>query len=833
MPTLAEKLVREFEQLQEAHPYETYGAGVKRQAAQLRERSKRGQRPRRGEWNLRQAFSDDEIRLMLDDHNFAKQMLRAYDPSFSRREPRPSEVNDFVNFVSRNEGPRVFPQVRPGDYFPQMNRQEAARIREDATHRLQENQSLARRAETMLGQTSRLAPLNPLHTTARQLLERNNPEESIRLGREEIAAAGRTDIPREIAPYLERASESPAAFLREYEVNYAPVIENYRREAAQDFLQHDLPRINNQFASRGAFHSSAREAALNKARANKEQRIEHEVARLLTHGREEGMRHFNEQRRTHLTQAEILGRAHQGQQDSRLRAAEALRVNSATGQAALHQQAAALGQLARTEQQQAQNELNVRQLEHREAMERPYTQLSRKAAIAIGAPHPHPQLSPQSMNPPPPSVYGLGSGLIGNMMGLMGQQQDQSQAQHMYARGGSVRRGYAAGDSIARAASQLQQLKQHVQESPEEAEMRQTAQGFKNHRANPMANYLFTLGSHQLANLGEDPMRTFGEGSLHGMRAFKEAQGTNLSAQEKYHNLMDKVNQSKMYQHEFLTKYHSFMQEQEQEAQRYQQQLGETSRHHKATEEETRRVHDLIYGNKLGTEAPSNPNLPQFSSKEEEKSFWKEQQEAKKEFRLQRKVIDKDINNFRHFKSLINKGIGTTGPVIGLVPNALATLLNKPEIAANRFLAQKALNEKVLELSGAMKGAQSDKDMAILQGTVPSMSDTPLTFRKYLDKWEKIATRAEEEKKFVDKKVKQGVPITMAQEEWQEYVNANPLFSEAATGKDTESSQETETSMGGTGEVLIRSPDGEPWRIPQDRVKEALEAGGQLITGNE
>jgi len=802
--SLSKKLVTEFEQLQQAHPYVPYGASVRKQAEELLKKSKRGQRPERGQWNPADTFTQDEIRLILADPEFGKQMLKAYDPRFKTRNPTNLDAN-------------VFRQKLADLYRGQMSEQDvraslqqAPRIKEEALNKIEEQDQAGRKAETMLGQASRLAPLSSLHTTAKELLQRNNPGESLRLGREEIAAAGRTDVPREIAPYLAKASETPAAFLKEYEMNYTPIIENFRREAAKDFLERDLPSINNQFASRGAFYSGAREHAINKARADKEQRIEHEIARLLTHGREEGMKHYHQERQGHLKQAEVAGHAHGAQQESRLRGAEALRVNSGMEQAALHQQASGLEQLGRTEQQQAQNELNVRQQEHAQEMERPFIQQMRKAAIASGAPHPHPQLSPESMNPPPPSVYGLGSGLIGQMAGLVGQQQTQA-----HARGGHVRQKFAAGDSVNRAASQLQELRKHVEATPEEAEMRESAQHFKNHRANPMADYLFAAGSHQLANLGGSPMKAYGEGAQLGMDAYKRAQGTNLSAQDKYYNLMNKINQTKMDQHQFLAQYHSVIQQQE-----------EAARHHRNQESETRRAHNMSHSlnsSMLSTLAqPRNPHLPHFSSKEEEKSFWKEQEAAKKEFRLNRKAIDKDINNFRHFKGLIDKGIGNTGPGVGLLPNAIATWLDKPEIAANRFLAQKALNEKVLELSGAMKGAQSDKDMAILQGTVPSMSDTPLTFKKYIDKWEKLSTRAEDEKKFIDKKVKEGFPITQAQEEWHEYVNANPLFTEEDMSETTEPFEEV------SGKVPVVGPDGQIWMIPQANVSEALANGGQL-----
>lgn len=685
--SLPKKLVREFEQLQTAHPYVPYGAYVKRQAEELMQRSKRGQRQPGQPWNLTNTFSDDELRLILTDRNFAKKMLKAYDPAFKNVNPTTEDITRFMTVVNQDQGSRLYSQVEIGHNFPPLSQDISSRVREASEARIARHADLASRANLMLGQSSRLAPLSQLHTTARGLLEGNNPQETIDQGRREIAASGRTDIPREIAPYLAQASQTPEAFIRQYEVNYAPVIENFRREAARDFLERDLPTINNQFASRGAFYSGAREAALNKARERKERRIEDEISRLLVHGREEAMRNYHQSRSGHLRQAEIAGHAHQAQQEGRLGAAKALQESVATGQGALHHQLSALNQMGRTEQQQAQNELNVRQQEHREAMERPFMQHMRKAAIAKGGPHPQLYLSPESINPPPPSVYGLASGLLGQMTGLAGQQ-PPTQA---HAKGGHVRKKYAAGDSVSRAAAQLQEMRQHIPETPEEAEMRQSAQAFKNYRANPMADYLFAAGSHQLANLNGSPMESFGQGSQLGMQAFKAAQGANLSAQEKYHNLMSKINQSKMYQRDFLSKHHNSMQRHE-----------EMMRHHMAQEGETRRAHDIMGSRSM-------INRPVKISATERKL----ENDAKKD--ILRALRMK--NEVGRLSGLIKQT--STGPVVGGIKSILpkTKIDNQIEVGTNKL---------ILDMHQGMKNIpRSEEFLKRIESTKPNRSNYP------------------------------------------------------------------------------------------------------------
>lgn len=801
---LAQKLVTEFEQLQQAHPYVPYGAHVKRQAEELLAKSKRGQRKPTEPWNFRNQFSDDELRLILENSDFARQMLKTYEPTFKNREPAIRDIHIFQDMIKKDEGSRLFPNIDQNYFWNNIIKRqnrlpsgEAARIRESSLARINENREAAKKADLMLGQSSRLAPLSPLHTTAKEMIRRNNPTESIRLGREEITAAGRTNVPREIEPYLRQASETPAAFIQQYEMSYAPLISKFRREASRDFLEHDLPTINNHFAHKGAFHSSAREAALDKAKRRKEERIEGEVARLLLHGREEAMKHYHQQRTGHLRQAEIAGHAHQAKQDSHLRAAEALRVNSGAEQALIHQQAAALGQMARTEQQQAQNELNVRQQEHREEMERPFIQHMRKAAIGQGTPQPHPQFSPEAMNPPPPNVYGLGSGLIGQMAGLMGQQPHYPQ----HASGGHVRRGYAAGDSVSRAASQLQEMRNHTQESPEEAEMRQSAQSFKNYRANPMADYLFTLGSHQLANLGGSPMKSYGEGSLLGMRAYKAAEGANLSAQEKYNNLMHKINQSKMDQHSFLAKHHALMQQQE-----------EALRHHKAQESESMRGHNIMRDIAMKKMKNAERFKVDVSGVPVKKSATevKLESDAKKDL-LRALRMKKELG---HLGELVKQT--STGPVIGGIKSVLpkTKIDNQIEVSTNKL---------ILDMHQGMKNIpRSEEFLKRIETTKPNRSNYAEANEQALSLMSQGADDVLEHS--ISTLLSAG--WTPEKIEKQFKIKVPDHFLEEGEGDQEQHGEEGDIAQGNM--ISMVDPDGNPLMVPEGQVDEALKLGATV-----
>lgn len=785
--TLPEKFITEFEQASSGRPYVPYGAYLKRQAEELSARHKKlkiqpGQ-------NLLSALSPQEMQLILSDDNFAKRVISAYGYKFKSsnlKALREQIYKTHPEIIGKDIKPLAEEQAGYFGNYPYLPREQQKAVWDEAEKRFSELENLPKQQEALLQQSSRLAPLQSGFHQAKTRLQGNRSNESLRLAAREIAAAGETNVPRKIQPYLDKASETPQAFLDQYRADYQPLIDNFRREAEKGFLEKDTPRINNQFAHQGAFYSGARQAALAKAKADREESIRNEVAKLLVHGQEEGMKNYHEHRAGTLKQAEISGHAHQHNQDARLRAAEQLRANAGLGQAMEHQDVNAQVQMARVEQQQAQNELNVAQQEHAEERERPLRELGMKAALVHGLPFPNPQLSPANINPPPPNVYGLGAGMLGQMAGLAGQQQHQQG----FSDGGLVRRGYAGGDSVSRAAAQLAELRKHVNETPEEAEMKQSAQAFKNHRANPMADYLFAAGSHQLANLGEDPMKTFGQGSQLGMQAYKAAQGENLSAQDKYNNLMGKINQSKMDQHQLLAKYHL-----------NQQQREDQERYHNAALGESRRAHDMKY-----SVMESGLGKPVKVSATEKKLEHDAQKDLLRAIRMKKELGE--------LGGLIKQS--TTGPWAAQAKRLI------PQTKVDNKIAS-ITNKLILDMHQGMKNIpRSEEFMKRIESTKPSTINYEETNEAAIDMMNEGANDVLEHSisallssgwtpEKIKKRFKIDVPEHLLEEESEE------------------ASQGIEFPEGGSGNMVpIIGPDGEEWMIPQGNVEAALQAGGKL-----
>lgn len=778
-----------------ARPYVPYGTGARAKANELLTRSKRGQRLAGQNWDLRQ-FPDDELRLARDDRNFAAELLRNYDPSFKNRVPTAQDIVNFQRNIDQNAGLRLFPNLQNGQNIPRIDPQNATRIREGFTARLSENRGLEQQAQTALSRADRLAPLNPLHTTARTLIEGNNPRESINLGREEIAAARGTNIPNAMAPYLERASQTPANYMTQYMQRYQPLMQNFREEARRDFLEHDMPTINRQFAGRGAFYSSARQAALRKAIADKDARITREIRNLTVHGQEQAMKDFNAERGHHLRQAEVAGSAHGAQREANIRAAEALRVNALSGHEAARQQAADLSHMGNVEQRQEQNQRDIQLQEHEREQRHPQEQAMLEAAILNNVPPGSFQmgLSTAAMNPPPPNPLSALGGAFAQMAGLNMQQPQQ---QKTFARGGHVRQGYAEGDSVKRAAAQLAEMKNHVQESPEVAEMRQSAQSFKNHNTNPMGDYLFSLGTHMLGNLQEDPMKAYAQGSNLGMQAYKQAQSSNLSAQEKYNNLMDKINQTKMYQHDFISKHHGSMLQHE-----------EMLRHHKAQEAEGRRGHDIAnqhYKDKLEL-SKMKSTLPVKKTSIQQKLEDKA---------LENIIENNDIkNDLGLMEESLGKSLLGTGPRIGPVKSFLG-IDDDIDALGNHLVT------KVNKLWG--RGAGSNLQLKTLQSGKPSQKLSKKANDTIIKKF------GEESDKRINKNIAYLLKAGWSPEEIKKATSINIPENFLQNGEEeNEENISQKPAQESQDKVRIIDPDGQPWLIPHGNVEAALQAGGQL-----
>src|ERR1700760_3068159 len=165
MPTLQEKLVREYENLNRDRPYVPYGAYLKKEAERLKARQLRHRPGQR----LTDVFTPQQLQLILSNDDFAQRMLSDY----MGRDATARSIKDFRNSIVR-EHPEVFPNGGPlpqeEQYFGRYHYLPEAQhrtVREVGLGRIAENANLESQAQRLLQQSSRLAPLNPLHNEAK------------------------------------------------------------------------------------------------------------------------------------------------------------------------------------------------------------------------------------------------------------------------------------------------------------------------------------------------------------------------------------------------------------------------------------------------------------------------------------------------------------------------------------------------------------------------------------------------------------------------------------------------------------------------------------------
>lgn len=645
--------------------------------------------------------------------------------------------------------------------------------------RMREARGIEQEVESLKKSSERIAPMNATHDEAKALLRKGINRDSLNLAKQEIEAAGKLKIPRAIDPYLEKANADPADFVKKFKTDYAPVMEGYRQEARKDFLEHDLPQINSQFASKGAFFSGAREAALNKARADKEARIEREISKLTTHSHDEAMKHYHEHRGNALKSAEIAGNAHKAQQESHLRTAEQHRMNTLGATEKTMKDVAALSQIASAEQTQAQNAMNLRESEYREEQERPFIELAKKSAIAAEHPIPPALFYPQVSNPVPPNPFGIVSALLGQTAGL----QKMGQAQG-HAKGGLVRRKYAHGDSVLRAANELKQIQRHSNPGPHEQEMLQEGRALKNDRIDPMAQYLLETSAHQMANIQDDPLKTLGEGWKHGLKGHNAATAHNQESRQKYINLLGKINESRLAQQNILANYHVTMKGQE-----------ETQRYHNMANAETMRHHNMMQEHH--TEKPVKVSATERNL----------ENEARKDLRRATRMR----NEVKHLRELITQTM--TGPVPGFVKSF------RPETKVDNKI-RTLTNSVILDMHQGLKNVpRNEAILKLIESTKPSRQNYLETNQQSLDMMDRGAENALEHSigtllstgwtpEKIEKRFKIKIPAHLLEE-----------------GEEEESDQLSTNE----GSVKMMGPDGIEYEIPHSQIDAATQDGGRII----
>lgn len=446
---------------------------------------------------------------------------------------------------------------------------------------VEQRAGMEREIRNLMLEGARNAPLNEKHKQAERLLQYQLDDDTLDSGKGLLNKAANQDISASISPYIQEIKNPNDKkidnYLNQYQKN---VIKDVRKEAQEKFLEDIFPQIQGAFAKTGTFHSGARKAAITKAEQKTRESLNREINKMLHQSYRDAVNDVQVEKDRNLQAAQIVGNATKSQQENLRSTADAYRLNAAQRKNLTHMDVGALNQMAKTQQEQQQNDLNLRMAEHQAEVNYPWQQLEKEAAIFRGNPPPNQQVftSSQMGQPQPPNVYNTGAGLIQQMTGL-------NKAQEVpFAKGGRVQNNFAKGGSLENVLNNLG--------APNQQNEQEIGQEIRSNYSNPLANYFMAAGSHQLSNPTGDPLRNYGEASLIGLNEMNAAKAHNLQARTQAANLYNKINESRIQQQQVLAQYATKKAEQE-----------ETARYHNAHLDFLKQQHNDMYNLKLSQNA--------------------------------------------------------------------------------------------------------------------------------------------------------------------------------------------------------------------------------------
>lgn len=391
------------------------------------------------------------------------------------------------------------------------------------------------------------APMNEYHKAVERLMNRSIGEQdpSNQLFLEEIRKLGqRRELPDIVEPYLKEASRHPKEFIEHYHnAHEKAVIDQMRNEASTKFIDELLPSINARFP----MGSGVREAILQSHAAKMERDLNKNIGELRHRNFENAMKMSEGHRGISQQSAQIAGNAERMQQQEVLNRMNAMREQNLAQKGMAQSDIQAQSQVATQKQQQRQNEINQARAEQARAEQHRWDQLSREAAIAHGLPAPTTVTSTLSSTPPPnpPNSIVYGSALAGDLLS-MGRRPGAKQGGHMkFAEGGIA---------------------------THEGAIQNYADKVANPYFDPVGNWM----SHMvpaLYKVSGAPEMAEASSRAHASREAhqdRKAQGWKTAA-----DLHNTLLQSKFDQKRILQEY-----------QRHRENLAETSRHNRATEQE-------------------------------------------------------------------------------------------------------------------------------------------------------------------------------------------------------------------------------------------------------
>ena len=648
---------------------------------------------------------------------------------------------------------------------------------------LEERLEAQREARKLIAGNSRIAPLPEEFNQAGRIIERGvgAHDDTFETAREEIRAAGRHDMHRDVQPFLQAAMDNHDQDVDDYMARYREnVIAPLRAEAEEDFLDRVVPHLNMSFAQHGAFHGGVRNRALTQAVQKMKKGLDREVAERLSEAEMKARAHANHRGEKALHAGRVSVEAGRMSHDAAVQRAQA-GINSAVTKAAADKaQADALREIGAQRQAQGQNEINTRLAEFEEEQAYPHRALERESMIARGHPAPVTQgFSAQQMGQPtPPNPFNVAGGLLGQMAAMGGRRAQEAP----YAKGGHVRAKYATGGHV----DHYNQLGKHVQPTQHEGDLQQLAGEFRNYHEDPQANWLDRVSQQMLSNVRGDPLQNIGHGATHATNDRERARDRMLASKEKAANLYEAINNTRMKQHEVLAHY---------ENQRMQ--MAEQQRHHGAMEGHQAAMLEAKM-NKL-----NQVQLPKLDAVNAEVL-----KEGNKNMMGAPDILT-DLDRLEDISSRITTGTATT-KIPGLNDPYFQSMLNQgSQEDMEEF--DKVAGDLVLKSASAFGARAGARIAAMYEKAKPHRGMSRKGIQKVIGNMKKV----------IHDELKRSQHIN------KEYMTKGILPSQSLGEYSVQEHgpKESEAIKETSGSVQMIGPDGSQWNVPAGKVSAALSRG--------
>jgi len=458
---------------------------------------------------------------------------------------------------------------------------------------------LENKLKTLNKESARLAPNNEIHEQVRRMAERNLDDDTLNLAKKEIENSKNSNISREVKPFIDQ-TQDPLAFMDQYRNRYQKnVIDALRDEAKESFLEDELPAVNNQFVMNGGFYSGAREAAIERAKRDRERHLHREIAKLMSQNEENAAQKSFQHKKHLLTAAEISANAAKAQQEAGIRNSEAYRVNAAQKQISNQANIDNMQKIADSERTHQQNVINAQIADYEAEKNYDWDQLQKESEVVRGLPSPG-KVGYQGVNqgqPMPVNPYNTAIAALG-MIGA-------PKAPGQFAKGGHVKvndksknlqtkinkskflynkifNKFASGGSVNNSMKRWKEIQQHVEEQPEDQYMRRIANQFENHQIDPRQSLANQIIASHLGNLTGSPSENAGKAWAAHNATMERDVDRKLESKERAANLYGKIKDSRINQGKVLGEFYG-----------QEETRAQSDRHHGETLGESRRQFDV------------------------------------------------------------------------------------------------------------------------------------------------------------------------------------------------------------------------------------------------